>query len=80
MSDFIPDGYWRLNEVYTNGNIIVVLGTPLDSEELGIPDDDPQNHSCDEMGCSSVGNHVLCHLTIANPHPALLWTRLVDDE
>lgn len=53
--DDIPKGYWKLNatEVYTNGEALVILGIPSEIE------DDETGHNCDEMGCGSVGPHVI---------------------
>ncbi len=70
--DYIPEGFWEI-KAFTNGYQIVVLGSPPDVEDLDIPDDDPRNHSCDQMGCSSVGDHVLCRIPIMYPMPELRW-------
>jgi hypothetical protein len=55
----VPDGYRALPvEAWTNGRHLVVLGDPYavhdDSEE-----DAEGWHSCDAMGCGTVGPHVL---------------------
>ena len=53
--DDLPDGFCKLpaTEVYTNGDTIVILGIP-DSEN-----EDEESHNCDQMGCGSVGPHVI---------------------
>jgi hypothetical protein len=45
----VPDTFRRLNvdEVWTDGKEVIVLGTPPDNE----PDDG--GHDCDMMGCST---------------------------
>lgn len=57
----IPPGYRRArcDEVYTNDERVVVLGTPDD-----LADDDPKAHNCDDMGCGSFGPHVLFNLSL----------------
>jgi hypothetical protein len=50
-----PDG-WKRVEVYTNGAALVVCGKP---------DSDDESHNCDEMGCGSVGPHVLHFVGLA---------------
>jgi hypothetical protein len=51
----IPEGYSRV-QVYTNGAVVVVCGAP---------DSDDESHDCDEMGCGSVGPHVLHFVGLA---------------
>lgn len=41
-------------EAYRKGDLLVVCGTPSDTED----ENDPTYHSCDHMGCSSV-SHVI---------------------
>jgi len=56
--DDVPEGYHKLNatEVYTNGDTLVVLGVP-DSEN----EDEETGHNCDQMGCGSIGPHVIAY-------------------
>jgi hypothetical protein len=51
----IPEEYSRV-DVYTNGAVMVVCGAP---------ESDDESHNCDEMGCGSVGPHVLHVVGIA---------------
>ena len=55
----IPKGWWPLN-AYSNGEEIVVMGTPTHNEELA--EDAPEQHDCDEMGCGS--DHVLARFRV----------------
>lgn len=64
--DGIPFDYWKI-EAYTNGHQIVVVGDPPAD-----PEDEMLMHSCDEMGCGSVGPHVIAYVPIYGPIPALL--------
>ncbi len=73
LEDYTPSEFWKI-EAFTNGYQIVVMGSPPDSEDLGIPDDDLLNHNCDDMGCGSVGDHVLCRIPVMQPMPELNWT------
>ncbi len=70
--DYTPEGFWEI-KAFTNGYQIVVLGSPPDAEDLDIPEDDSRNHSCDQVGCGSVGDHVLCRIPIMYPTPELRW-------
>ena len=76
--DYIPAGFWKIN-AFTNGYQIVVLGSPPNPEDLDIPDDDPRHHNCDQMGCGSVGDHVLCRIPIMYPVPELRWAKQAAD-
>lgn len=40
---------WRRIEAYTDGLQVVLLEDPEENDE---------NHNCDQMGCSSLGTHV----------------------
>ena len=64
--DYIPAGFWKIN-AFTNGYQIVVLGSP------------PNHHNCDQMGCGSVGDHVLCRIPIMYPVPELRWAKQAAD-
>lgn len=59
----LPPGYWRIDAV-TNGYQIVVFGTPLGVDD-GIPEDSPDSHNCDVMGCGSL-DHVIYKIEIRN--------------
>jgi hypothetical protein len=51
MSQPIPDGYAQIPgkvDVFTNGHEMIVTGEPFTAD-----------HNCDEMGCSSIGPHVV---------------------
>lgn len=53
-----PDGYKRValfdgGEVLSNGRTVVVLASPHRDE----PEDHPDSHNCDAMGCGS--SHVI---------------------
>lgn len=74
MRDNTPRDFWEI-KAFTNGYQIVVLGSPPDSEDLGISEDDPLNHNCDEMGCGSI-EHVLARIPVMHPTPYLWWARL----
>jgi len=53
----VPKGYVKLRaiEVWTNGERLVILGEPPDEDECA----DEYGHDCDQMGCGSVGPHVI---------------------
>ena len=68
--DRTPDGFWKLENVYTNGYQIVVLGVPPQDSEL----EGPPYHNCDEMGCGSL-DHVIAKLPIMYPTPELEWAK-----
>jgi len=53
----VPEGYVKLRatEVWTNGERLVILGEPPDEDEYS----DEYGHDCDQMGCGSVGPHVI---------------------
>ena len=46
-------------EAYTNGKRVIVFGYP----KSDLPDD--ESHNCDEMGCGSIGAHVLGNFTLS---------------
>lgn len=51
MSDEIPQGYSQVDcDVFSNGDWLIICGDP----NLENPDE----HNCDEMGCTSV-SHVI---------------------
>ena len=58
MND-IPEGYRKLNAaaVYTNGEMLIVLGHPSDIED----ESEETGHNCDQMGCGSFGPHVIAY-------------------
>ena len=51
----IPEGFEEMpvQAVYRKGKLLVLLGVPVDGR-----------HNCDEMGCGSVGPHVLAYAEI----------------
>lgn len=57
----VPSGFVPMDasEVWTDGERIVVLGSP---EDLG--SEGECIHNCDQMGCSSVGPHVLASVYV----------------
>ena len=69
--DWIPEGFYQIN-AYSNGSIIVVLGTPDDE----LPDEHPLTHNCDDMGCGSVGPHVVAVIPVQEPIPQLEWGKI----
>jgi hypothetical protein len=57
-----PEGFKQINNVdgvYISDDEIVITGSP---------EEDDENHNCDEMGCSSV-SHVLYRATILDFYP-----------
>lgn len=63
--DDVPEGCRYLTGcqvVLTAKGNVVVLGDP---QQLGDPEDDEHPHSCDQMGCGSVGPHVLARGPVA---------------
>lgn len=62
----LPPGYWKIDAV-TNGYQIVVFGTPLDVDD-GIPEDSPDSHNCDVMGCGSM-DHVIYKIAVRHRPP-----------
>lgn len=68
-SPVVPPGYRRIPvEAYTDGHRLVVLGSPYDvHDDSG---EDESWHSCDEMGCGSVGPHVLASVVVRPPEVA----------
>lgn len=50
----IPAGWKRIGTAYSDGDGVVVCGTPEPEA-----DEDNPKHNCDEMGCGSVGDHVV---------------------
>ncbi len=68
--DRLPPGFERVPaaEVVVNPatGMLVVFGAPLDTEEP--PPDSDRWHSCDEMGCGSLGPHVLLVAQVTRPH------------
>lgn len=55
----LPGGWWGI-KAYTNGKKLVVCG---------VPDTDDESHNCDQMGCGSVGDHVLHIINLAAAEP-----------
>jgi hypothetical protein len=56
FSEVAPEGWARFTgDVYTNGTVVILTGNvPTDEEDA------PElTHNCDEMGCGSVGPHVV---------------------
>jgi hypothetical protein len=51
---YVPEGAEPV-EAYRKGDLLVVCGEPVEGSEEG---DQPDDHNCDAMGCSSV-NHVI---------------------
>lgn len=45
----LPRGWKRIGEAFTDGKEFVVCGWPEEGED----------HSCDAMGCGSIGPHVI---------------------
>jgi hypothetical protein len=68
----IPDNYKLLGflETYINQNTgeIVILGDPLDG------------HNCDELGCGSVGPHVMARFRLTPLAPDAACTPAGDGE
>lgn len=62
-----PDGFWKI-DAETNGYQIIVWGDPPD-----LDGSDPLCHNCDEMGCPSVGGHIVCRIPVMYPNPELTW-------
>lgn len=60
----IPDGA-ELIEAYLHNGKLIVMGWPDTEEETS--DDDPSRHNCDDMGCGSVGSHVV-HIIKLDEH------------
>jgi hypothetical protein len=70
MMNNTPEGFYPI-EAYTNGYVIVILGTPPE-----LDDDDLLAHNCDAMGCGSVGPHVVASVPVLEPTPELRWGML----
>lgn len=68
------NGFWKI-DAWTNGCQIVIWGIPPDSDDLGISEDGPLNHNCDEMGCGSVGGHILLRIPVMHDTPELSWAK-----
>lgn len=52
----LDTGQSAIGTAYDAGDEIVILGTPPEYDE-SVPDDDPRQHNCDDMGCGQA--HVL---------------------
>jgi hypothetical protein len=75
MSDLdTPEGFYPIDG-YTNGREIVILGFPPQDDELP---EGAQGHSCDEMGCGSVGPHVVAIIDLPEEVPQLAWAKPYD--
>jgi len=57
----IPAGYTRLASavVYVSGGMLVICGDPFEAWPESHDQNDDHPHNCDQMGCGSVGPHVL---------------------
>jgi hypothetical protein len=58
--EYVPEG-WEPVEAYRKADQLVVCGDPVERED--IPEDHPDQHNCDAMGCSSV-NHCVYRGTV----------------
>jgi hypothetical protein len=69
------DPFWKIYAI-TNGYQIIVLGTPPNDDDLPLGENDPLSHNCDEMGCPSVGPHIVKRIPVMHAMPELEWARI----